>query len=169
MAVESEVGSGSRFHLSLPFLISGDRAGTGRQSEERDLPENMKVLLAEDDPTSSLFVQRSLEKAGHAVTAVTNGKKALDALREGVFDVVLMDVQMPVLDGLEAVEAIRRGDAGEGNRLIPVIALTAHAMAGDRARFLAAGMSGYAAKPVDIDELYKVLASVCGGGTRHIS
>ena len=168
MAVESEVGSGSRFHFSLPFLLSGDRAVTSRQGEGRDLPENMKVLLAEDDPTSSLFVQRSLEKAGHTVTSVTNGRKALAALREGVFDVVLMDVQMPVLDGLEAVQAIRRGDVGENNLRIPVIALTAHAMAGDRERFLASGMSGYAAKPLDIDELYAVLAAACGGGTRHI-
>lgn len=165
MAVESEVGSGSCFHLSLPFrLAAGMPASVEGPRVASFAPGDLHILLAEDDMTSRLFVRRSLEKAGHTVMAVENGKEALGALKTRIFDVVLMDVQMPVMDGLESVKAIRRGDAGEGNRDVPVIALTAHSMAGDRERFLKAGMDGYAAKPLDAAVLHEMVSSAHGGG-----
>jgi len=91
---------------------------------------------------------------------VENGRQALERLREEKFDLVLMDVQMPVLDGVEAARAIRNGEAGEANRHIPIIAMTAYAMVGDRENFLHEGMDGYLAKPVEMDDLQELLGKL---------
>ncbi|MBG0789746.1 MAG: PAS domain S-box protein [Desulfovibrionaceae bacterium] len=164
MAVESDAGTGSVFHCCLPF---GKAEPPVRRIEpEADAvdPGSLRVLLAEDDLTSRLFVQRTLEKDGHAVTAVADGLKVLDELKGGPYDAVLLDIQMPVLDGMDVLASIRQGMAGEENRDVPVIALTAHAMDGDRERFLAAGMDGYAAKPLDAETLRSVLSSTVRAG-----
>jgi len=162
MAVDSEVGVGSRFHFSLPFKLAEPQAAVAKVFAEPVFGRSVKVLLAEDDRTSRLFARRSLEKDGHAVTAVENGSEALAALQAEPFDILLVDIQMPVLDGLETVKAVRRGEAGEENRDIPVVALTAHAMTGDRDRFLEAGMNGYVPKPLDPDALRAAVASTLG-------
>jgi len=118
----------------------------------------LQVLLAEDNPVNRKLVTTLLKKRGHRVKAVENGRLALDAVAPGGkdrFDVVLMDLQMPEMGGLEAARAIREREDG-GHRL-PLIALTAHAMQGDRERCLEAGMDGYLSKPIDVDELIAVV------------
>jgi two-component system sensor histidine kinase/response regulator len=99
---------------------------------------------------------RLLEKRGHSVVVAGNGREALDATEQQIFDVVLMDLEMPEMSGLEATAAIRRREQGTGTR-IPIIAMTAHAMIGDRERCLAVGMDDYVSKPVRADALYAAL------------
>jgi signal transduction histidine kinase/DNA-binding response OmpR family regulator/HPt (histidine-containing phosphotransfer) domain-containing protein len=119
-----------------------------------------RILLAEDGAINQQVAVRLLEERGHSVVVVSNGRAAVEQVAAQPFDVVLMDVQMPEMDGLEATAAIRLAEAQTGGH-IPIVAMTAHAMKGDRDRFLAAGMDGYVAKPVRPHELY---AAVEGGG-----
>jgi len=117
-----------------------------------------KVLLAEDDPINTVMTMDMLESLGYRATIVDNGRDALKALAQDDFDCLLMDIQMPEMDGIAATRAIRAAVAlGEKTR-IPIVALTAHALPGDRERFLAAGMDEYLAKPVEYDDLAGVLA-----------
>jgi CheY-like chemotaxis protein len=111
-----------------------------------------RVLLAEDNPVNQRVAQRVLEKEGHQVVVVTNGRDALAAMANDVFDLVLMDVQMPEMDGLEATEAVRERERKSGIH-IPIIAMTAHAMTGDRERCLSAGMDDYLSKPIHAQQL----------------
>jgi len=99
-----------------------------------------------------------LEKAGFQGTTAATGYEALEVLRNNSFDVILMDIQMPEMNGIEATEAIRRGEAGEQHVGIPIVAMTAYAMAGDREIFLNAGMNGYVPKPVDKSRLLDAIA-----------
>jgi CheY-like chemotaxis protein len=122
-----------------PALITRYTLGT----EESKL----RVLLAEDNAVNQTLAVRLLEKQGHAAVVVGTGRAALEALDEQEFDLVLMDVQMPDMDGLEATAAIRERERGNGKH-VPIIAMTAHAMTGDQERCLAAGMDGYVAKPI---------------------
>ena len=117
--------------------------------------EPLTILVAEDNPVNRKLVVTLLQKRGHQVRAVEDGRAAVNAVAQtthGGFDVVVMDVQMPVMSGLEATRAIRAGETPGASRL-PIIALTAHAMQGDRERCLAAGMDGYLPKPIDVDDL----------------
>ncbi len=118
-----------------------------------------RVLVAEDHPINQRLTVRMLEKRGYHVTVANNGREALDDLRGSPFDVVLMDVQMPELDGLEACRLIRESEKGTGCH-VPVIAMTAHAMKGDRERCLESGMDGYVSKPVQADELIRAIEMV---------
>jgi two-component system sensor histidine kinase/response regulator len=116
----------------------------------------LRVLLAEDNRVNQLVVRRLLEKRGHRITVVENGRDAVTAARGARFDVILMDVSMPEMDGIEATLAIRAGkDAAAG--AVPIVALTAHAMKGDRERCLAAGMDAYLTKPLDLPALLRTV------------
>ncbi|MEO8076576.1 MAG: response regulator [Acidobacteriota bacterium] len=106
-----------------------------------------------------LLATRLLENRGHSVAVVGNGREALDATEHRVFDVVLMDLEMPEMSGLEATAVIRRREQRTGTHL-PIIAMTAHAMIGDRERCLAAGMDAYVSKPISAAELYAALETV---------
>ncbi len=121
----------------------------------------LQILLVEDNPINQKLATRLLEKAGHTVTLAGNGREALAFLGSATFDVVLMDVQMPEMDGLEATQEIRRQEAGSLRRL-PIVALTAHALVGDRERCLEAGMDAYVSKPVQSQYLFQTLAEVLG-------
>ncbi len=160
LEIDSLVGQGTRVCVVLPFPLPGPAgtvAATGREREPA--PQGrLRLLLAEDDEVSRLSGRLLLERMGHEVTTVANGAEALDALRAAHFDCVLMDVQMPVMSGLEATRRVRGGESGVLNPRIPVIAMTAYAMTGDREQFLAAGMDDYVAKPVTSEELAKVIA-----------
>jgi two-component system, sensor histidine kinase and response regulator len=116
----------------------------------------LRVLLAEDNAVNRVVASRLLEKQGHHVAIATTGREALVALRREHYDVVLMDVQMPDMDGFEATRAIRAMEQHTG-RHQQIIALTAHAMIGDRERCLEAGMDAYLAKPISPQELYELL------------
>jgi CheY-like chemotaxis protein len=124
--------------------------------EERN---TLDVLLAEDNLVNQKLALRLLEKRGHRVTVTGNGRDALAALRRENFDVVLMDVQMPEMDGFEATAAIRAQERNTG-RHVTIIAMTAYAMQGDRERCLAAGMDGYISKPIKPQELFAMLAGL---------
>ncbi len=122
---------------------------------------SLRILLAEDNPVNQVVASRTLQRQGHAVVTVSNGREALAALERESFDVVLMDVQMPEMDGFEATARIRAREEHGGPRL-PIIAMTAHAMKGDRERCLEAGMDGYVAKPILAAELFRVLDQLLG-------
>jgi CheY-like chemotaxis protein len=128
----------------------------------RESGRHLHILLAEDNAINQLLAVRMLEKQGYTVTLANNGKEALSALEREKFDVVLMDVQMPEMDGFEATAAIReREKATAGSHQI-VIAMTAHAIAGDRERCLRAGMDGYVSKPFRLAELLKEIEVLTG-------
>ena len=119
----------------------------------------LRILLAEDNVVNQKLATRLLEKRGHSVAIATTGIEALDAIARAEFDLVLMDVQMPDMDGLEATQVIRRREEGTGRRL-PIIAMTARAMKGDRESCLGSGMDGYLAKPIQPRELFEALERV---------
>jgi len=126
--------------------------------DPRNGTTTLRVLVAEDNPVNQLLATRLLEKRGHSVVMTSNGREALEELAKDTFDLVLMDVQMPEMDGYEATTALREKEKEKGDGVHqPVIALTAHAMKGDRERCLAAGMDGYLAKPIRAQELDGIL------------
>ncbi len=121
-----------------------------RLQQKDDEPDQLRILVAEDNPVNQALARRLLERMGHVVALAEDGQYALDLLKAGRFDLILMDLSMPRLDGLSATRQIRRNS--EHNSL-PIIALTAHAMSGDRQRCLDAGMNGYLSKPIRRSEL----------------
>jgi CheY-like chemotaxis protein len=120
----------------------------------------LRVLLAEDNPVNQRLAVRIMERWGHSVTVVGNGRKALESWATEDFDLILMDVQMPEMSGLEATEAIREREKTTSGH-IPIVAMTAHAMEGDREKCLAAGMDQYVTKPIDQKRLFEVVEAFC--------
>jgi len=118
----------------------------------RENSNHLRILLVEDNAVNQVLALRLLEKRGHTVAVAGNGKEALTALEKQSFDLVLMDVQMPEMDGFEATIAIREKEKTSGNH-VPIIAMTAHAMVGDKERCLEAGMDDYISKPIRPEEL----------------
>ncbi len=129
-----------------------DRQVTEKNSADAKEIGVLKVLLAEDSVANQKLAIGLLEKWGHRVQVANNGREAIEAVREGQFDLVLMDVQMPEVDGLEATQAIRQEESGS-QRHVPIVAMTAHAMKGDREKCLESGMDGYASKPIRAADL----------------
>ena len=127
----------------------------------------LHILLAEDNEINQLLAGKLLEIRGHTVVAVNNGREALVALKREPFDVVLMDIQMPEMDGLTATAAIRENERSTG-RHVPIVALTAHAMRSDRERCLAAGMDDYVTKPLRANQLFAALARLIPLGTEPV-
>ncbi len=152
--VESEVGHGSTFHFTALFSLPSSIAKlTSPSPAAVPLTQSLNILVAEDNAINRLVAIRMLELAGHQVALATNGKEALAALDQRPFDLVLMDAQMPVMDGFEATAQIRAGEKATGKH-VPIVAMTAHAMKGDRERCLNAGMDGYVPKPIQESELF---------------
>ncbi len=162
--VSSFPGRGSVFSFTAPFAPAKTKpprenlGPAGQADKTQNAPERaLRILFAEDNPVNRLYLTEFLVQAGHQVKAVANGAEVMDAFREAAFDIVLMDVQMPVIDGIEATARIRNGDVAHAPPDIPIVALTAYAMEGDKERFLAAGMNDYLSKPVDIEKLFGVI------------
>jgi PAS domain S-box-containing protein len=159
IAVESEEGLGTVMHFTAVFDLAPSLESDAARfdSSPGRIREGLKILVVEDDHVSSVSVAMILRKLKTEPTRVDDGRQALAALSQTDFDLVLMDVQMPAMDGVETTQAIRAGLAGEKMRSVPIIALTAYAMSGDRERFLMAGMDDYLAKPVSMADLERVL------------
>jgi PAS domain S-box-containing protein len=153
---------GTSICFSVPLgrgALLPDSAG---KQEARCLksPGNLRVLLVEDDEVSLFAARRVLEKVGHVVETATDGAKALDVLRGGDFDLILMDVQLPVMDGVQATSLIRNDPSLGRKAHIPIIAMTAYAMSGDRETFLNAGMDEYISKPFGMSDLLAAMDRV---------
>ena len=158
--VESSLGQGSAFHFALPLRPCLPEEIVSEPEPAWSLGEHasaLRVLLDEDTEINQLVARRMLEQDGHDVVVAANGREAVAWWREGGTDLILMDVQMPVMDGLEATAAIRAGEQGTSAH-VPIVALTAHAMKEDRATCLAAGMDGYLSKPFRRAEMRRVLS-----------
>jgi CheY-like chemotaxis protein len=131
------------------------------RSRPRSSARSLSVLLAEDNAVNQMLATKVLEKLGHRVTVVGNGRAAFEAVQSGSYDLVAMDIQMPEMDGLEATRAIREWEAA-GDRHLPIIAMTAHAMKGDRERCLDSGMDEYVSKPIRSSDLAAAIDRVSG-------
>ena len=160
----SQPGQGTRFSFTLPLNRQGD---TGNQAQDCTAETSSvaissprvqggRILVAEDEYINTILIKTLLKDAGYHVTTVRNGREAVAAWRGGVFDCIFMDIQMPEMDGYEAVCRIREGEK-EGEH-VPIIAMTAHAMSGDRQKCLDAGMDEYLAKPIDGQLVLQMLA-----------
>jgi len=166
ISLESRPGEGSCFRFTIRVGLAAettpaaaaDEAAGASPYPATEVPSR-SFLLAEDNLVNQQVVARLLEKHGHRVTVAANGRKAIEALATERFDAVLMDVQMPEMTGFEATELIRRSERGTGSH-VPIIAMTAHAMKGDRERCLACGMDAYVSKPVRSRELLEAIESV---------
>jgi signal transduction histidine kinase/ActR/RegA family two-component response regulator len=156
---QSRQAEGSTFFFSIPVeqARAEDMAQDGTLKARASIP-GRSILVAEDNPINRLFLQKSLEKLGHRVICATNGQEALDHLDTSTVDCVLMDIQMPVMDGCEATQYIR----DKFGRILPVVALTAHALQGDKEKYLEGGFDEYLAKPVSIEELTATIERLCG-------
>jgi two-component system, sensor histidine kinase and response regulator len=151
--------------LEALLRVVGPRSGAAEPKQVitrhslREARMPLRVLLAEDNAVNQRLAVRLLEKEGHSVVVAGDGAKALAALERQPFDLILMDVQMPVMDGMEATAAIRKLEERSGAH-IPIVAMTAHAMAGDRQRFLSLGMDGYVSKPIHSQDLFDTIDTV---------
>jgi signal transduction histidine kinase/DNA-binding response OmpR family regulator len=161
----SDLREAIRLTLELPSRSSSPSSATapipptrslGRSNATQPKGAGLIVLLAEDNQINQLLAVRLLEKKGHTVVVVGNGREALAALADRAFDMVFLDVQMPEMDGFECIQRIRLGEHGTCRHL-PVVAMTAHAMTGDRERCLEAGMDDYVSKPIDPKSLYATI------------
>lgn len=163
IGVSSTPGEGTRFWLEVPLrpvCALTTRAITDSSARDREaLQFSGSVLVAEDNPVSQEVIKTILEHLGLSVEIATNGREALEKVADNTYTMVFMDCQMPELDGYEATSLIRGMD-GPGS-VLPIVALTAHAMVGDREKCLAAGMTDYLSKPIDRQELLKVVRRWC--------
>jgi PAS domain S-box-containing protein len=165
--VDSVEGKGSIFHFTIIFGYKAQAMSKFKEAASTpgggdSLPEeckNLRILVAEDNPINQKITVKVLEKFGWASTAVVNGQEVLDILEKQSFDVILMDDQMPILDGVAATKVIRREEKQTGLH-VPIIAMTANAMAGDRERYLECGMDGYVSKPIDRSLLYNEIITL---------
>jgi signal transduction histidine kinase/CheY-like chemotaxis protein len=168
ISVESELRKGSTFRFTARFGVPAERTNTAKESAPpAPVPPAppterpaviLRVLLAEDNAVNQRLATRLIEKRGHSVIVAATGREALAKLEENEIDVVLMDVQMPDMNGLQATALIRENERNS-DRHMPVVALTAHTMKGDREKCIEAGMDSYITKPVNAQELISVLES----------
>ena len=168
IGIQSRVGEGSRFHFTVRMApAAGEAAATPQDTpglgnlaravtSDHSAEPRLRILLAEDNLVNQKLTSALLKRRGHEVVVAENGHEAVAAAGRESFDLMLMDVQMPEMDGFEATAAIRRMEAATGRRT-PIVALTAHAMKGDRQKCIQAGMDDYLTKPVDLDSLDAML------------
>ncbi len=155
--VESVPGEGSSFRFILPLEPAKQTKPRLSRSKAAKKTKGSRLLLAEDNPMNLKVARHFLEKMGYDLILAENGQQVLESLQQTPVDLVLMDIEMPVLDGLEATRRIRDGQCGDQRREIPIIALTAHAFEGYREHCLAAGMDDFLTKPLDFDHLSELI------------
>ncbi|SFJ91025.1 PAS domain S-box-containing protein [Desulfomicrobium apsheronum] len=165
ISIESTPGTGTTVHVVLPFKMDRENSAQIVEPAAIKTGAGFRVLLVEDDPSNRIPTQKLLEKAGHEVTLAENGRQALELLAENDFDCILMDIQMPVMSGVEATRIIRGSDTLGPKKDIPIIALTAYAMDKERDAFLAAGMNAYVAKPATLEDMTRAMRDALGVGT----
>jgi len=160
--VESIKGEGSNFHFTCILERGGceDGSAPGPVAKLVDSSKetSQSLLLVEDNVVIRQFIEVLARKKGWQVTVSENGKEAVDSFQQKKFDGILMDVQMPVMDGFTAIEIIRRMEKDTGSRRTPIIAMTAYALKGDKEKCLEAGMDDYLTKPLDVDQFYEVVS-----------
>ena len=164
IATTSTPGAGSRFVVAIPsrFVERDETASTVDGPGQAAPPRrSLNILVAEDNDVNQILISALLERMGHLVHLVANGQLAVEAVRRGDYDAVLMDLQMPGMDGMEATHAIRALD--DHRAAVPIIAMTANAFEEDRRACLAAGMDDYVAKPIDVDQLARAIGRVGAG------
>jgi signal transduction histidine kinase/CheY-like chemotaxis protein len=174
LQVRSKPGEGSTFAFTALFSIADATRLVDSQGEasadlnrlQSELTQPLRILVAEDNDVNQRLVRRMLEKDGHGVTLVGDGESALHAWSNNSFDVILMDVQMPGKDGLQAAAAIREAESASGAPRVPIFALTAHSMKGDYDRCLDAGMDSCLVKPFSQGDLRRILATLPSAGGR---
>jgi PAS domain S-box-containing protein len=176
--IESELGKGTTFHFTAWFGLASESSSSSipswkfeskSRTKDEDEDENekgarrLRILLAEDNLINRAVATGVLAKRGHSLVHAANGREAVEIATASSFDLIFMDVQMPVMDGLEATGRIREMEQAKGGQRTPIVAMTAHAMAGDRERCLAAGMDDYISKPLEKEPLLALLARISGG------
>ncbi|MGZ6016669.1 MAG: ATP-binding protein, partial [Phenylobacterium sp.] len=157
--VESREGEGSAFTVELPLT-----RGAASEAEEADAIQgsedrNIRLLAAEDNPTNQQVLAAVMESLGIDIDIVPAGRQAVDALRLGGYDLILMDIQMPVMDGIDAAREIRAVETAEKRKRTPIVALTANALTYQVEEYMAAGMDGHVAKPIEIAKLYEAISA----------
>jgi CheY-like chemotaxis protein len=162
ISVMSEEGKGSTFIVELPFergVSSGEAAAPAPAPE---VSQSVRVLAAEDNLVNQKVLKAIVEPMDVDLVIVGDGRAAVDAWRRGGFDVILMDIQMPVMDGIAAAKAIREAERAGKLARTPILALTANALVHQVEEYLAAGMDGHVAKPIEISKLYDAMSRVLG-------
>jgi len=159
--MESEVEHGSVFHFTAWFGgVKTPQAAVEVPAPRGDPNRpSLAILVVEDDPISRTLASTVLTQNGYSVAIAANGVEALGLVERHAFDVILMDIQMPQMDGIEATDRIRRRESHKGGG-VRIVAMTAHAMKGDRERCLAAGMDDYISKPLDMNQLLAVVGKI---------
>ena len=155
ISVESESGKGSKFTISLCFKVTDETTDNKTISTNSIIDTNKKILLVEDNELNYEIAKTVLEEAGFRVDGASNGKEAVDKANDNTYDVILMDIQMPIMDGYEATKELRR----LGNRT-PIIAMTANAFSEDRKKAKDVGMDGYIPKPIDVNKLVSTIMNI---------
>ena len=155
ISVESESGKGSKFTISLCFKVTDETTDNKTISSNSIIDTNKKILLVEDNELNYEIAKTVLEEAGFIVDGASNGKEAVDKASDNTYDVILMDIQMPIMDGYEATKELRR----LGNRT-PIIAMTANAFSEDRKKAKDVGMDGYIPKPIDVNKLVSTIMNI---------
>jgi CheY-like chemotaxis protein len=176
IALESEVESGTTIHFTIAVQAASEAAAPQPRSASkpalRQSPRppardgssevRRRILVVEDDRINTLSIVNMLKKLGYDSNAVADGSDVLPFLKKQAVDAVLMDIQLPTMDGTEATRTVRQADPAELDTTVPIIAMTAYAMPDDRRRFMDAGMDAYLSKPVDMSELARTLEEVLG-------
>jgi len=164
LCIDSTMGEGTTVYVSLPFKLPSIQQkqaepiiSASRESIEKS---RLRILLVEDDDLNRKTGELMLEKSGYTVVTAEDGQEAYEKLSNLDFDLIIMDIQMPVMNGLEATKAIRYSVKLGEKAKIPIIAMTAYAMSGDKEEFISAGMNDYIAKPVDMAELEEAIKHV---------
>jgi signal transduction histidine kinase/ActR/RegA family two-component response regulator len=167
IAVESRDGEGSTFRVTLPLPLAATPVGAAVAPTAEALAEvadqPLSILVAEDNPTNQLVLRSLLGGDDFSLEVVEDGRLALEAWRKGAFDLILMDINMPIMDGVSATRAIRAEERAEGRTRTPIIALTANAMDHQKHDYLAAGLDAHVSKPIEVAALFSAIAEAVAG------